>query len=387
MSAVKDGIVTWFIRNVVVPRTEIIDKPGFIATQFTEKSEVTYLRELILPEQIFSECERQIVEEFGDVGRQILYSAGKKFGWNYAKLSNFVQLERTSEKAFLNFLYTLMRYAEATSYGKLNHSANLSTKTFELTLYEYMICPCNGLGYVLTDGATAGFWAYMMSDASMEGVQTKCIGRGDKECLLMCAPPAIFEKKGIKFMKETDVGEAKIDASKIVLYRDINRVADAKYSGTSFKSLLEGDMFSYSRGVVRYNGEKYFFCESSVVYLLEDELCKIKGGEEVLFKIAFDYAEKIAKTQSNESYQKFISDFMGALGWGDILVSLQGNKFLVASKHFPWSERYEASKFILFRGMLSGLLSGFTNENIVLDKVECDLSEGFLNVIATETQP
>jgi len=33
---VKDKIVTWWIQNVIIPRREIIDQPGFVVTTFTE---------------------------------------------------------------------------------------------------------------------------------------------------------------------------------------------------------------------------------------------------------------------------------------------------------------------------------------------------------------
>jgi len=34
---VKDRVVTWWIKNIITPQREIIDKPGFIVTTFTEK--------------------------------------------------------------------------------------------------------------------------------------------------------------------------------------------------------------------------------------------------------------------------------------------------------------------------------------------------------------
>ena len=86
---VKDKVVTWWIQNVIIPRQEIIDKPGFIVTTFTEKKFITYLRDFFLPEKLIEIIESKIVQTYGDLGRQVLYSIGKKFGYIYCSLSNF----------------------------------------------------------------------------------------------------------------------------------------------------------------------------------------------------------------------------------------------------------------------------------------------------------
>jgi len=49
MPAVKDRVVTWWIQNIIIPRQEIIDQPGFVVTTFTEKKFKAYLREFFIP--------------------------------------------------------------------------------------------------------------------------------------------------------------------------------------------------------------------------------------------------------------------------------------------------------------------------------------------------
>ena len=40
---VKDKTVSWFIRNVLLPRNEIIDRPGFIVLKMGKKMDITNL--------------------------------------------------------------------------------------------------------------------------------------------------------------------------------------------------------------------------------------------------------------------------------------------------------------------------------------------------------
>ena len=61
---VKDKVVTWWIQNVILPKREIIDKPGFIITTFTEQKQTTYLRDIFLSEQLFELIEKRIVEQY-----------------------------------------------------------------------------------------------------------------------------------------------------------------------------------------------------------------------------------------------------------------------------------------------------------------------------------
>ena len=66
---VKDRVVTWFIKNILLPKREIIDKPGFIVNTFGGKNQAIHLRELFLSEQLFELIENRIVHHYGDQGK------------------------------------------------------------------------------------------------------------------------------------------------------------------------------------------------------------------------------------------------------------------------------------------------------------------------------
>jgi len=57
---VKDRIVSWFVQNIVLPKVERIDKPGFITITTTTGKETTNIRELFMPEQLLVDLENEI---------------------------------------------------------------------------------------------------------------------------------------------------------------------------------------------------------------------------------------------------------------------------------------------------------------------------------------
>ena len=77
MVEVKDKVVEWFIRNILLPRNELIDNPGFIINKVTKEGGEVYLRDVFMPEQLFVKIEDRVTEQYGDEGAEALYSVGK----------------------------------------------------------------------------------------------------------------------------------------------------------------------------------------------------------------------------------------------------------------------------------------------------------------------
>jgi len=377
--AIKDTLYREFLIRVLIPRMEIIDNPGFVVCQFTEKGKQTFLRELVLPENLFVELEKRVVEKYGDKGRNALYSAGKKFGWVYSLLSNFPKISEISEKEMKNFVYQFIRYVEAGSFGKMSHHINLKTKELDIYAENYMVCSYNGLGYLFADGSVSGSWAYLMEDKNVEGVQVECKGRGDKKCHVICAPQNILSEKGIKFL-EDDLADIDVSTSILLRYIGINKIRKPQFSRISLKDLINEKIFKYSRGVISYKNERYFIWESHLIYFLEMELNKLNKGENVLFACAFDYAKKLAESRDDKNYEKFIADYMSALGYGDIFIKKDGASFTVFSNYFPWTIFSDKISYAFYRGLLSGLFSGFIRKEIKLEKTECSFSADCFNV-------
>jgi hypothetical protein len=71
--AINDKLFAWFIRNVVISKTEIIDKPGFAISQFSISKEVG-LREIFIPEIFIQNFEKKT-----ETHKNLIYSVGKFF--------------------------------------------------------------------------------------------------------------------------------------------------------------------------------------------------------------------------------------------------------------------------------------------------------------------
>jgi hypothetical protein len=367
---IKDRVVTWFIQNIILPRREIVDKPGFVVTTFTEKNQTTYLRDLFLSEQLFELIENKIVQKYGVAGKQVLYSAGKKFGYLYGSMSNFPTVKEFTKKELLDFAYLLVRYIEGTFASEAKHGINLDEKTFTIYFKDYVICRHNGLGYIMTDGGIAGIWAYAMQDKSLEGTQLECEGRGNDRCLVMCAPLKKIEEKTKNYFCEKNLPEQKFDE----VYKTMNEIRATNYAQNSLRKLLDTGFFEYKKGILSYKKIRFFHCESHILYLLEQEISKLKNGEKTLFDTCFEYGKFVRETYGETDYHKFITDYFPALGFGDIAV-MESNKLSVAAIYYPWTVFSEKSKYIIFRGIMSGLVSSALNKKIEFKKFDVTIRD------------
>ena len=367
---VKDKVVNWWLQNIIIPRSEIIDKPGFIVTTFTEKKRTTYLREFMLSEQLLEFIEKKIIEKFGNQGKQALYSAGKKFGYLYASLSNFPTIYDISKQEFSDFAYLVIRYISGTYAKQANHNLDLDKKTITISFDNYIVCRNNGLGYIMLDGAVSGLWSYEMQDKTIEGAQLKCQGRGDPQCLIICGPLDELKNNTDILFKENDLPELKFDE----VYKRINQIRETTYSKNSLKKLIDLGFFKYKEGTISYKTIRFFHCESHILYLLEEEISKLPNGEDFLFDICFEYGKFVKDIYGKNDYKKFILDYYPALGYGDILV--RGSKEPeIYSIYYPWTNYSEKSKYIIFRGIMSGIVTDSMNNKIEFKNFKTDLKD------------
>ncbi len=364
---VKDRIVNWYIQNVIIPKREIIDKPGFIITAFTDKDQETYLRDLFLPERLFELIEKRLIEKYGDDGRQALYSAGKKNGYLYASLSNFPTIKNTTKKEFEEFAYLLVRFVEGTYASGAEHKIDIENKIFSIYFDDYIICRKNGHGFLMTDGGITGIWAYAIDDKSIEGAQLNCQGRGDAKCHVFCAPESLIKEKTNKFFTEKELTDQKFDE----MYKTMNEIKKTNFSNNSLKDMLDAGFFEYKKGVLSYKNNRFFLCDSHLLYLLEQEIKNLEGGEQTLFESSYEFGKELQQIYDEDDYKKFIPDFFSALGFGDITFLDRDDK--LASVYYPWTIFSDKSKFIIFRGIISGIVSNSTGKIINYTDYEVDI--------------
>ena len=366
---VKDRVVTWFIKNVIVPKREIIEHPGFVINTFGGKNQPIYLREFFLSEQLFELIENRIVEHYGEQGKQALYSAGKKFGYLYASVSNFPTVKNITKKEFLDFAYFLVRYIETLFAMDAQHEIDLENKIFNMYVKDYIICRNNGLGYIMTDGGIAGIWSYALSDKTIEGTQLECQGRGNDRCHIICAPEKKLKEKNNEFFTEISLPETKIDD----VYKKLNEVRRTTYSNNSLKDLINANFFQYKGGVLSYKKDRFFASDSHLLYILENEIVKLEDGEQFLFDICFEYGKFVREAYGEKNYKKFISDYYPALGFGDINI-FDPDNLKVGSLYYPWTIFSEKSRYIIFRGIMSGFISDSIGKRVEFRNFDLKIS-------------
>jgi len=360
----------WFLRNILLPNNEIIDKPGYVISKYVGKGTDCYVREVFFPENVLSDLETRIIAKHGEKGRAAIYEAGKLWGVRYGITTGLPKKESLPKKDFLEFMDTFMSFMESEYATNAAYSLDYDDDRFVSSFYDLMVCRLNGHGDFMI-GTMSGAWQHIVG-RRVEGAQENCQGRGDKKCVLECAPPGLLKGKR-KFGKAVpkDLGLEKD-------YFELNTIKKPQYARNSFANLLEGRLFTYKNGIFECMGQRFMLNEASSIYFLETTLGALEGGNEILFDTAFDYFKGFGMKNISPD---LVHDLLPALGWGDINVMVDAKKALCLG--YPWTKYAKKTSFPILRGMLSGLVSSFAGKDIKFNKVVSTTSSGSLNLVLT----
>jgi len=371
---IKDALVGWFIKNIIIPKQEIINIPGYITEEITEKGRLIKIRDFCLPENLFVNIENKLKND-----SKVLYQIGKNFGYIYADLLDLPKYSEVKKSDFLKFAKYFTKYVEAIYASKINLQIKYEEKFYKIKMYDYIICRKNGLGYIMSEGGIAGIWSYACQDPTIEAVQPKCQGRGDKYCEVIAAPYDYLVQRGYKPIRCTKLETVELTED----YEEFNKIRPTTWATNSLEDLINAGFFEYKHGQVTYQGERFFLCEASFMYILERELKKVKNGLDVLWKCSFNFGKRLAEISGKQEPCKFITDFFPALGFGDVLAVTKRGKYEIYVNYFPWLPWWKEIDFVMFRGMLSGVISGFSGKKVELKKIEKDISAGYLSLFIT----
>lgn len=369
---IKDRIASWYIKNVMIPGEERINTPGYLFSEVTSKGVRSYIRELALPERVFSDLETKLMNEYPNEAPKVLYAAGKKFSYAYASMSNLPVYGISPEKEWYQLADYVALFSEAFYANKITKKIDSKLMTLEMELKDFIICSKNGYGYLLTVGG-AGLWAYVTNNCSVEGVQTECQGKGAKSCHLIFAPRELLKNKNLNFFIVDDLTAFKVTNE----YLEINKAKKNRYSTLSLQSLIDSKMASYNHGQITFDNERYFVDGAALIYFLEKELNALPRGNQILFDTSFEYSKKkmLFYKKVNISSQ-FIVDLLSAFGWGDTLIRKHNNAYEVIVSHFPWFPESDKIELSLFSGMLSGFISALEKRDVLLRKKSGSIISG-----------
>ncbi len=355
MKNITDTVLVWYIKNILMPNLIIIDKPGFFIAKFSSKNKVAYRRQLFMSEDILSGMEKKLINKYDRKAKQVLYSAGKKFGYHYANLSNFPKKSEANEKEIKEFINKFLLFLQAMWADKVEIT-NLDIKNdiFEVELDNYVVFRKDGFGYSNLDGAASGFWAFISENKNVDGLRLE---KDKNKLMLTMAPHA--RKHNIEYFNEPDLKQI---AEKN--YEIINALRPTNFAKVSMKELIDSRIFNYDKRTVEYNGLRFFPCEATLLFTLETELKKLKEGNKALYEAAFEVGFKIASKPDNLNEQ-FISDFLGAQGWGDIQLK---NTESATILHYPWSGLNTTASYDMIKGIVSGMVSKLNGREIHFKK-------------------
>lgn len=357
-----DNLISLYIRSILIPKAEDFSKPGYVFTKLTRDSEKIMLRDVFIPEEWVSELEVQTKKLYGDKGLEILYKIGKNGGYTYANFSGLETIEtKPGKKDFEEYFRLLLLYIAGTYGADVDYEMDVTTKYSKQSYSNFVVCPKNGIGEIVITGSAAGIWAWMLQDKTVEGIHTECLGRGDKMCTVVLGPP---EKIGVSGQgrKPFKVPEL-IDINLTEEYLTLNQPHPTENAKTSLESMINYKVIEFKDGSVTFHNKRFFEWDAHYIYFLE----QLYTDQELLFDLTKQYYQKVGEEMGDKLSVDYISNFLGAMGWGDISI-YSGPKVQV--KHYPYTSLYQKTQYTLIRGILSGLLTTLHKEDVNLKKAE-----------------
>lgn len=366
----EDKATSWLIKNLVTAENEIMDKPGFIVTRVSDARTTIFLREVVLFEDVLTEVERKIIEKFGEKGRIALYSAGKHFGYKYSEFSFIQKFSPTRKKDFEQFFDIFIQYLSVLWYNDQEYVIDPEKRTFNFKYKNHLVCSKNGLGHILSEGCYAGFWSYLINDVNVDGIHKKCQGRGDEKCETVFGP---YDSIGAKKV-QMDLENMKLNHT----YNSINAITPSNYKN-AFLQMIRNQFFDYKYGIAKFNGHRIFIIGSNLIYALERELEKLDPDNDVLFDVCF----QIGKDYMKEN-EELMFEFFASCGWGEPIKIKKNGKLVIANSKYPWFKTNFEHKFVIYRGLLSGMLTKLIGKKVLLKEYSSKLATNSYTVTVSE---
>ncbi len=366
---IKDNAVRFYIQNFIINKSQNIEVPGFIFFKVSGKTPI-FARQVIIPEDFFINLERSISQK-GKIAQNALYSAGKKFGYHFSLLGSFYNIKDKKGQDLINYINIINKFIEGTYASRIECKINPDQKTCNYNIENFIVLNKLGYGYFLPLGAAAGLMSYFLQDPNIEGVLENFNEQSGSGTLLY-APAEYLKNNKKEFFSEINLSNLEPTEN----YISFNQVHPIKYSNYSFKSLLNSKYFSFNKGIILNNKERYFILEVTALYLIEKEL---NNYSDIIYNSAFNAGLKMLENVQSPTL-KTITDYLSAFGWGDILIIKKDSKYVINVNYFPYTNLYNQINYLIFSGIVAGMLSIITQEHVKFKKVERNITQGYLSV-------
>lgn len=377
---VKDAVLSFFVKQYLIPRAQILDMPGFVVFNISDQK--IYARQIIFPENFFILLESRTIKEIPD-GKKLLYSIGKKFGYQFSTIGAFRTIKQMPSTQFNDYVQFIAKFIEGTYASEISIKTDLEKKSVNFTLKNFVVCNKLGYGYFLPLGAGAGLMAKLFDDSSIEGLKLSCQGTHAPFCSIVFQPYKEFETDESKneVFIETNIRDSH-DPKK---YSELNQVTAIKRSSYSFKKYMDAGFFTYNHGIVLHNTERFFIFEVGGIYLISNLFEQTEQTKKILLEVAFETGKNMTNQLSLSNNGQALIDFLSGMGYGDPSVFKVDNKIQLMFENFPWTSYCENSNMTFFAGFFSGILSEMTKRTLALKLISKKIDRGNLEVVFSES--
>ena len=349
-----------------MPRSLIFDKPPFVSFNVSGKMKI-FSRQVIFPESFLLSFEAGIISKLGMRGKRKLYSVGKRFGYRFAIIGNFVSKGDVPDNELSEFIGVVLKFIEGTYASEIKGEYDVQKEFVKFYLDNFVIVRQTGRGYFLPLGGATGLIAKLFNNQRIEGSFLEKEGKYD---VIYCSDSQNMPNVSEKFF-QTNLSDLDVSPK----YSSFNQIVDIK-GAVSLKNLLDVKYFSYEDGILQHGLERFFLLEASGWYLLEVEFSKEKETKELLFSSAFNTGTVI---MNNPTLQE-VSGFISGTGWGIPTVLSKKDKLSVILEHVPWTKYCDQINFSILNGLLCGLLSSVYKRKVLFSSPIKDLNKGYLSL-------
>ncbi|MBN1502350.1 hypothetical protein JW930_02300 [Candidatus Woesearchaeota archaeon] len=349
---VLDSISELFVKNLLLPKTYIIDKPGIVISESTGHFSRSKKRMLYCFEDTFVEMQKLTLEKIGfERTNKLYYNIGIAMGERLACLSNNkVRIPRQLLKQVIVKLFGIF-----SAYGVNRSEVIFQSDKIIIRGSETLICRKTGIGSFYA-GITAALIGSLMKK-EVYASKTKCCFN-DSYCEI------------IIHIRSQSRKEEHSEFAPCQHYYQYNFPKHIKYVRHvhSIKELIEFKQLTFSKQKQVFMNHTifplevglfgifyYYYEKESLLDVFEAAL--VKSGRNLLK--SFYLGKDVSKMDA-------IEKIFSTLGNGVLFISCSSERAIVTCLYSPYS-RY---KPFFFAHLLQGFLDEATNRECVLRRIE-----------------
>ena len=337
-----DPIKEFLIKQVVMPRTMLLDVPGYILA----KSPGAFARYIYLSEPFFVLLESKVADRLGEEGLKKLYGAGKRFGYRFCTLMG---LSKTDIRfnAKMAFEFSAMFYADS-----IETKVDLANKVVVADTKDVVVTRVNGSGLSLMVGGAAGLWGYFLND--YDKIECGVIAKGGNRYIFVCGPPEKLIERGITFYEAHGAPDVNDRTIYILFNQPPGHIPSSAFNVT--KLMHTPPFYYYDNNPWKHALPNVRLVDVEIAYPYELELTV---GSQIVYEAAKESFKLIGQNVPKQlDSHFFLTNMLTALGYGIVTAERSSDSESFYFSGAPWYVAADKSTFPVIRGAIEGFLEG-----------------------------